>query len=117
MIQNQHNEVHTSFDRSITVLKHRFKDINPYSQLVGNISRASLNYIFHEAKRDDNVGSDSAKCGCTIMKIYGLSYACLITKNVKIDSPIRMGEVCSHWKRLRFDDGGDMKDSKLNISI
>ncbi|XP_050902470.1 uncharacterized protein LOC127113951 [Lathyrus oleraceus] len=32
-------------------------------QLVGNISRASLNYIFHKVKRADNVGSDSAKCG------------------------------------------------------
>lgn len=28
MIQNQHNEIQTSFDRSITVLEHRFKDKN-----------------------------------------------------------------------------------------
>ena len=50
MIQNQHNEIQTSFGRSITILDHRFKDNNLYSQLVGNISRMSLNYIFHEAK-------------------------------------------------------------------
>lgn len=29
----------------------------------------------------------------------------------------RMDEVCSYWKRDKFDDDGFMKDSKLNISI
>lgn len=50
MIQNQHNEIQTIFDQSITILEHRFKDNTLYSQLVGNISQASLNYIFHEDK-------------------------------------------------------------------
>ncbi|XP_050908354.1 protein FAR-RED ELONGATED HYPOCOTYL 3-like [Lathyrus oleraceus] len=85
-------------------------------QLVGNISRASLNYIFHEAKRADNVGSDSAKCGYTIVKTYGLSCACVIAKKVKLGDPIKMDEVYTHWKRLRFDDDGVMNDGKSNIS-
>ncbi|XP_050875905.1 uncharacterized protein LOC127079564 [Lathyrus oleraceus] len=93
MIQNQHNEIHTSFGRSITVLEHNFKNNNLYSQLVDNICRAGLNYIFHEAKRVDNVGSDSAKCECTIMKIYGLPCACVIEKRVKLGSLIRLDEV------------------------
>lgn len=80
MIQNQQNEIQTSLGRSITVLEYRFKDNNLYSQLIDNISRAGLNYIFHDAKRADNVGSDSTKCGCTIMKIYGLPCACVIAK-------------------------------------
>ena len=46
MIKNQHNEIQTTFGRSITVLEHRFKDNILYSHLVGNISRAGLNYIF-----------------------------------------------------------------------
>ena len=50
MLLNQHNEIHTTFGRSIKMLKHRFKDNTLYSQLVGNLSRATLNYIFHEAK-------------------------------------------------------------------
>ncbi|XP_050917826.1 uncharacterized protein LOC127135052 [Lathyrus oleraceus] len=77
--------------------------------LVGNISRAGLKYIFHEAKRADNVGSDSAKCGCTIVKTYGLSCTSVIAKKMKFRSPIRLDEICTHWKRLRFDDDGDMK--------
>lgn len=35
MIQNQHNDIQTSFGRSIIVFKHIFKDKNLYSQLVG----------------------------------------------------------------------------------
>ncbi|XP_050919722.1 uncharacterized protein LOC127137294 [Lathyrus oleraceus] len=117
MIQNQHNHIQTSFGRSITVLEHIFKDNNLYSQLVDNISRAGFNYIFHEAKRANNVDFDSAKCGCTIVKTYGLPCACVIAKKVKLGGPIRMDEIFTHWRRLRFDDDGVMKDVKSNISI
>lgn len=85
--------------------------------MVGNISLEALNYIFHEAKRVDNVGSDSAKYGCTIVKTYGIPCACVIAKKVKLGDPIRMDEVCTHSKRLRFDDDGCMDDDKSNISI
>lgn len=117
MIQNQHNEIHTSFGHSIIVLEHIFKDNNLYSQLVGNTSRMSLNYIFHKAKWTDNVGSDSAKGGCTIVETYGFPYTYVIAKKMKLSSLIKMDEVCTHWKRLRFDDDGVIKDDKYNISI
>lgn len=76
-----------------------------------------MNYIFHEAKLDDNVCSDSAKYGCIIVKTYGLSCVCLIVEKMKLGSALRMDEVCSYWKRIRFDDDIVMKDSKPNISI
>ncbi|XP_050890067.1 uncharacterized protein LOC127095416 [Lathyrus oleraceus] len=80
MIQNQYNEIQTSFGWSIIVFQHGFKNNNLYSQLVDNISRAGLNYICHEAKRADNVSFDSAKCGGIIVKTHGLSCACVIAK-------------------------------------
>lgn len=38
---------------------------------------------------------------------------------MKLDIPILMDEVCTHWKRLGFDDDDDgaMKNGKLNIFI
>lgn len=36
---------------------------------------------------------------------------------MKLDSPICMDEVYSHWKRRRFDDDGMMKDGKAGITI
>ncbi|XP_058776175.1 uncharacterized protein LOC131650486 [Vicia villosa] len=96
MIQNQHNEIQASFGHNIMVLEHRYKDNTLYSQLVDNISQATLNYIFHEGKRAENVGSGSSKCGCTLVKTYGLPCAYVISKKVKLDSPIRKNEVFTH---------------------
>ncbi|XP_058725791.1 uncharacterized protein LOC131597095 [Vicia villosa] len=112
MIKNQHNERQTTFGRSITVLEHRFKDNILYSQLIGNVSWAGLNYIFYEAKRGEVVGSDSVKCGFTISKTYGLLCAPIITKNIELGEEIRMKEVIPHWKRLIFYDDGCIEGEK-----
>lgn len=77
----------------------------------------AFHFIFHEAKRTDKTGSNSSKYGCTLRKAYDLPRACLISKNMKIEKPIRMDEVFNHWKRLHFDDDSVMKDDKSNISI
>lgn len=42
-----------------------------------------------------------------------LSYS----KEGEIGSPLRMNEVCNHWKKFRFDEDDVMKDEKSNISI
>ncbi|XP_050918549.1 uncharacterized protein LOC127135977 [Lathyrus oleraceus] len=84
---------------------------------IGSISREGLNYIFHGAKRVNNVGFVSTKCGCTIVKTYGLTCACNISKKVRLGDLIKMDEVCIHRKRLRFDDDDVMNDGKSNISI
>ncbi|XP_058783994.1 uncharacterized protein LOC131658747 [Vicia villosa] len=117
MIKNQHNEIQTSFGQRIIMLEHRFKDNILYSQLIGNMSQARLNYIFHEAKRGETFGGDSAKCSCTITMTYGLLCACVITKKDRLGEPIRMDKVTPHWKRLSFDDDGYIEGEKSNIYI
>lgn len=61
MLQNQHNEIQTTFGWSTIVLEQQFKDNTLYSQLVGNVSWTGLGFIFHEAKRAEKTGSDSLK--------------------------------------------------------
>ncbi|XP_058746055.1 uncharacterized protein LOC131618923 [Vicia villosa] len=101
-----------------TLLEHRLWDNILYFQLIGNVSRARLNYIFHEAKQGENVSSGSVKCGCTITIMYGLPCACVIAKKERLGEPIRMDEVIPHWKRLSFDDDdGCVEGEKSNISI
>ncbi|XP_058761990.1 protein FAR1-RELATED SEQUENCE 5-like [Vicia villosa] len=68
-------------------------------------------------KRASNLGSDSSKCGCTILKAYGLPCACAIFEKMKVDCPIRMNEVSNHWKRLGFEDDGKTKEERSSISI
>ncbi|XP_058746437.1 uncharacterized protein LOC131619347 [Vicia villosa] len=106
MIKNKRNEIQTTFGRSIAVLEHQFRDNILYSQLIGNVSRAGLNYIFHEAKQGEIVDSDSVKCGCTITRTYGLLCAFFIAKKARLGEPIKMNEVIPHWKRLIFNDDG-----------
>ncbi|XP_058747057.1 uncharacterized protein LOC131620051 [Vicia villosa] len=114
MIKNQHNEIQTIFGRSITVLEHRFKDNILYSQLIDNVSRTGLNYIFHEAKRGEVVGSDNAKCGCTISKTYGLPCACVIAKKIKPGEKSNIS-ITSELEAIqeRFSKAGD--NIKLHI--
>src|SRR3954464_15917607 len=96
MLQNQHNEIQTSFGRSKTVMEHQFKGQNLFSQLIYNISHSGLNFIFHEAKRAKTTGPNSSKSGCTIRKTYGIPCACIFSKKMMLNSPIRMEEVIDH---------------------
>src|SRR4051812_48783546 len=102
MLQNQHNKIQTSFGQSKTVMEHRFKGQILFSQLIYNISCSGLNFMFHEAKRVETTGPDRSICGCTIRKTYGLPCACILSKKMKLNSPIRMDEVIDHWKKLRL---------------
>ncbi|XP_058779086.1 uncharacterized protein LOC131653062 [Vicia villosa] len=85
--------------------------------LMNTVTKAGLNYIFHEAKRGETVGSDIVKCDFIITRMYGLPCDCVIAKKVKLGEPIRMDEVIPHWKRLSFDDDGCIEGEKSNISI
>lgn len=93
MLQNQHNKIQTTFGWSITVLEHCTKDSTLYSNLVGNVSRAGLNFNFHKAKRAEKTCSDSSKFGCTLRKTYVLPCSCIISKKMKLDALICMDEV------------------------
>ncbi|XP_058778673.1 protein FAR1-RELATED SEQUENCE 3-like [Vicia villosa] len=79
----------------------------------------SLNTFFHyvETKRAETTGPDSLKCGCTIRKTYGLPCACILSKEMKLNSPIHMNEVNDHWKKLSFDEFQPTKESDSKITI
>src|ERR1043165_6356718 len=38
-------------------------------------------------------------------------------KKIKLNSPIRMDEICTHWKRICFDDYESAKEGSSNITI
>ena len=46
MLANRFGEIQSSFGRSVTVLKHRCKDVTLYSGLGGHMSRQAMNFIF-----------------------------------------------------------------------
>lgn len=93
VIWNQYNEIETWFGWNIIVLEYIFKENIFYLHLADNISRAGLDFIYHEAKRTEKTGSYGTKCGCTLRKMYDLPCACLIAKKIKISTPIHLDEI------------------------
>ncbi|GAU28509.1 hypothetical protein TSUD_156660 [Trifolium subterraneum] len=113
MLGLQITEVQTQFGQSMSVEEHRYRDVRLYSLLPFKVSRAALDYIYQEAKRVDNVGMDSKKCGCLMRVNYRLPCACLIAKKLRHNQPIRLDEVYIHWKRMCFnveEGGGDVQE-------
>jgi hypothetical protein len=88
----------------MSVAEHRYEDNPLYSFLFYKISRAAMDHIYNEAKRVEDVGMDSKKCGCVIRRTFGLPCACLIAKKMKNKLPIRLDEIYSHWKKLCFEE-------------
>ncbi|GAU44185.1 hypothetical protein TSUD_87450 [Trifolium subterraneum] len=66
MLGLQFTEVQTQFGQSMSVEEHRYRDVRLYSLLPFKVSRATLDYIYQEAKRVDNVVK--LKEGCPIPK-------------------------------------------------
>ena len=107
MLLIKFSDIKTSFGQNLSVKEHRYGEQNDflYPLLLFKISRKALNYIFHEAKRVVECGSDPKKCGCIIRKSYGLPCACVIAKKIRNRLPIRLDEVNSHWKKLTIEFG------------
>ncbi|WJX72087.1 hypothetical protein P8452_56003 [Trifolium repens] len=104
MLILQFTDVQTQFSQSMSVAEHRYQDNPLYSFLFYKISRAAMDHIYNEAKRVEDVGMDSKKCGCVIRRTFGLPCACLIAKKMKNKLPIRLDEIYSHWKKLCFEE-------------
>jgi len=76
-----------------------------------------LHYLADEVDRVVGVGTDKSICGCLSLITFGLPCACAIALKIKNNTPICLDEIHSHWKRLRFEYEGDMKDRKVDISL
>jgi len=62
-------------------------------------------------------GTDKSKCGCLSLITYGLPCVCMIALKIKNGTTIRLDEIHTYWKRLRFKYEDDLKLHKANISL
>ncbi|MCH90666.1 protein FAR1-RELATED SEQUENCE 6-like, partial [Trifolium medium] len=117
MLTNQFSGIKTSFGQSLSVEEHRYGEHNNflYPLIKFKISRTALDFIFYEAKRVVDCGSDPKKCGCVIRKTYGLPCACVIAKKIRNRRPIRLDEINMHWKKLVIENGEDVEGGDEEI--
>jgi len=94
------------------MLEHRFKDKRLWPSLIRNVSRKALHYLVDEADRALDIRMDKFKCGCLSKITFGLPCACAIALKIKNNTSIRLDEIHTHWKRLRFEYEGDVKDRR-----
>ena len=95
MLANQFGEIQSSFGRSVTVLKHRYKDVTLYYGLGGHMSRQAMNFIFflEEERARKTLCIDKRTCGCVIRMSYGLPCACFIAMKIRHNKSIRLDEI------------------------
>ncbi|CAJ2651984.1 unnamed protein product, partial [Trifolium pratense] len=97
MLVNQHTEIQATFGISLSLQEHRYNGKPMYNLVVYKVSRHALGYIHEEAKRAEEVGMDSKKCGC------------VLAKKICHNRPIRLDEINNHWKKLVFNDREDVE--------
>ena len=89
MLESQYTSIHASFQTSMIMLEHRFKDKVLWSNLVRNVSRKVMHLLADEEERTDKCGTDASKCGCLITVTYKLLCAYSIAKKKNAQH--------SHW--------------------
>ena len=111
MLANQFGEIQSSFGRCITVLEHRYKDVNLYSGLGGHMSRQVMNYIFVEEEHGrKTLCIEKKTCGCVQRTSYGLPCACFIAMKICHNKPIRLDEIHPLWHKLYMGEEESNED-------
>ena len=116
-LELQHTVIHASFQTSIIMLEHRFKGKALWSRLIRNISREALYHLIEEYDKVLEIGTNKSRCGFLSLITHGLPCACTIALKIKKGTALRLDEIHTHWKRLRFEYEVDLKVLKADISL
>lgn len=116
MIVLQHNEIKTSFRKSINAVEHKFYN-RFYLKLRGFVSTSALNRIADEYERVKIVGLDHSICGCTARTAYGLPCACELARYSMMGNFLPLQSVHPHWKMLSFVDYESPSELSLQPAI
>ncbi|KAL7233195.1 hypothetical protein ACSBR1_016929 [Camellia fascicularis] len=99
LLELQHSEIKSSFEKSKLVVQHDFK-LAQFKELRGNVSITALEIILAESKRASSVGIDITACGCVVRRTHGLPCAHEIANYIRKNRPVPLSSVCSYWTKL-----------------
>jgi len=111
MLVLQFTAIQTTFGQSVTILEHRFKNVNLYSELGGHVSRWALdNIALEESRCREKLCMDKEICGCVQRTSYGLPCAWKISTKILEDKPILLDKIHHHGLRLRMGEESNEDD-------
>ncbi|XP_027190455.1 uncharacterized protein [Cicer arietinum] len=114
MIVLQHNEIITSFEKSIIQKVHRYSN-RLYANLRGVVSKNAIDHIAAEYDRVKYVGIDQTECRCTIRTTHGLPCACEIAMYSMIPRSIPLDAIHVWWSKLTFHLDASSQPSELSV--
>ena len=101
MLERQHIEITSSFEKSLNIVQHQFNPVM-FKELRGFISRNALNIILPEAMRSESIGPDAELCRCVIRRTHGLPCVHEIAQFKQEGWPIPLSSIHSHWRKLNI---------------
>ncbi|KAK2634898.1 hypothetical protein Ddye_029690 [Dipteronia dyeriana] len=99
LLELQHTEIKASFEKSKTIVQHKFTHFL-FKELMGFISRHTLDIILEESERVDTVDLDPSACECIVRHMHVCPCAHEIAEYKREGRPIPLFRLNSHWKKL-----------------
>ena len=103
MMTLQHTQIKATFETSTHMVGHVFK-VTLYKNLLGMVSRYTLNEITAEYKRVPYAGKNLSRYGCVIRTTLSLPCACEFSKYVVGSIPLETIHIFG--RTLSFSDQG-----------
>ncbi|XP_021817352.1 uncharacterized protein LOC110759580 isoform X1 [Prunus avium] len=110
LIELQHIDIKTSFDKCSTVVQHNFKS-SEFKYLRGVVSIFALEKVSSQSKLAASIGVDALACGCVIRRTHGLPCAHEIAEYKRDCRPIPLESLDPHWMKLDLLPPSSIQDS------
>ncbi|XP_052209388.1 PKS-NRPS hybrid synthetase cheA-like [Diospyros lotus] len=115
LIESQHIEIKGSFEKSLMLVQHNFKE-DIFKELRGVISRSAMNMVLKQSQLVEKIGVDKVACGCVIKMTHGLPCAHEIAEFMMQGRSIPLSVVHPRWTKLHLvNTASDYVSSQLTI--
>ncbi|KAI3870443.1 hypothetical protein MKW92_029674 [Papaver armeniacum] len=101
MIKDEIAEIKSSFEQSLTTLKHEHLSSPALDELRNHVSHKALELVLLEVCRSENIDKEEySSCGCSLRATHGLPCAHELMKYASEGKAIPLSDIHRHWKQL-----------------
>ncbi|KAI3873903.1 hypothetical protein MKW98_001552 [Papaver atlanticum] len=99
MIKDEIAQIKSSFEQSLTTLKH--EHLSPvFEELRNHVSHKALELLLLEISCSEKIDKEESSCSCSLRTTHGLPCAHELLKYVPEGKAIPLSDIDSHWKQL-----------------
>ncbi|KAI3975351.1 hypothetical protein MKX01_022113 [Papaver californicum] len=99
MIKKEIAQIKSSFEQSLTTLKH--EHLSPaFEELRNHVSHKALELVLLEISHSENIDKEESSCSCSLRATHGLPCAHDLVKYAPEGKAIPVSDIDPHWKQL-----------------